>query len=206
MRYHYLCHRLHHHAFLTERRYPFDTANLSTKMIISIGVIEFMFGGLVPDYIALWKTRLLLRRHLGTLFLVSLDVIMSVFIAIWSYIICVIFYGIIIYNFYNPLSLAFPPLLSILEGITIDPLLWVISPKPKNYSHLTPLFLSTFVTSIWTVLLLLSTAALKLLAPVHRFSAWFFDVEHHPVQAIGIVAGTLVMIGSLAWPLVVLMI
>lgn len=36
-----------------------------------------------------------------------------------------------------------------------------------------------------------------LLAPVQRFTDWFFDVEKHRLQAIGIVAGALVMIGSL---------
>jgi hypothetical protein len=37
---------------------------------------------------------------------------------------------------------------------------------------------------------------------LQRFTAWFFDVDKHPVQAIGIVAGALVMIGSLIWTLV----
>ena len=35
---------------------------------------------------------------------------------------------------------------------------------------------TTLFTSIWTILILLSTAALKLLAPIHQFTAWFFDV------------------------------
>ena len=61
---------------------------------------------------------------------------------------------------------------------------------------------ATLMTSIWTILILLSTTVLKLLAPLHRFTAWFFDVEKHPMQAIGITAGALVMIGSLIWRLV----
>jgi len=61
------------------------------------------------------------------------------------------------------------------------------------------MFVSTIFTSVWMILILLSTTALKMLAPVHRFTAWFFDVEKHPVQALGIVAGALVMIGSLIW-------
>jgi hypothetical protein len=48
-----------------------------------------------------------------------------------------------------------------------------------------------------------SGATLKSLAPVHRFTALFFDVEKRPVQAIGIVAGALVMAGSLIGSLVV---
>jgi hypothetical protein len=61
---------------------------------------------------------------------------------------------------------------------------------------------STLVTSIWSILILLSTALLKLLTPIHRFTAWFFNIEKHPVEAIGIVSGALVMIGSLIWSLV----
>ena len=58
---------------------------------------------------------------------------------------------------------------------------------------------STLLTSIWTVLILLSTTVLKLLAPLQRFTAWFFDVDKHPLKAIGIVAAALVMSGSLIW-------
>ena len=49
------------------------------------------------------------------------------------------------------------------------------------------------------VLTIILYCVVKLLTPVHRFTAWFFDVQQHPVQAIGIVAGALVMIGSLIW-------
>ena len=63
------------------------------------------------------------------------------------------------------------------------------------------LFCSTLFTSIWTILILLATTVLKLLAPLQRFTAWFFDVEHHPVKVIGIVSAALLMIGSLIWAL-----
>jgi hypothetical protein len=51
-------------------------------------------------------------------------------------------------------------------------------------------------------LILLAAAVLKLFRPLHRFSAWFFDVDKHPVQAIGIVSGAPVMITSLIWSVV----
>ena len=63
-------------------------------------------------------------------------------------------------------------------------------------------FVSTLFTSIWTILILVSTSVLKLLAPIERFTTWFFDVEKHPVQAIGIVSAALVMTGSLMWSMV----
>jgi|ERR1700677_1713407 hypothetical protein len=58
---------------------------------------------------------------------------------------------------------------------------------------------STLFTSIWIASILLSATVLKLLAPMHRFTAWLFDVEKHPIQAIDIVTGALVMIGALTW-------
>jgi hypothetical protein len=63
-----------------------------------------------------------------------------------------------------------------------------------------PIFLSsTLFTSIWTILILLSSAVVKLLAPLQHFTMWFFDVDKHPLKAIGIVAAALVMTGSVIW-------
>lgn len=61
---------------------------------------------------------------------------------------------------------------------------------------------STLLTSIWSILILLSATFIKILTPLHQLTAWFFDVETHPVKAIGIVAGALVMTGSLIWTLI----
>jgi hypothetical protein len=62
-----------------------------------------------------------------------------------------------------------------------------------------PALLSTLFTSIWTILILVSTTVLKLLAPVQRFTRWFFDVDEHPLRAVGVVSAALVMIGGLVW-------
>jgi hypothetical protein len=61
---------------------------------------------------------------------------------------------------------------------------------------------STLLTSIWALLILVPTAILKLLAPLQRFTVWFFNVEKRPLQAIGIVSSALVMIASLIWSLI----
>ena len=76
-----------------------------------------------------------------------------------------------------------------------------ISPDPLRIAPAV-FFCSTLLTSVWTVLVLVSSTALKLLAPLHRFTAWFFDADKHPLKAIGIVAGALVMIGALIWSVV----
>lgn len=58
---------------------------------------------------------------------------------------------------------------------------------------------STIFTSGRTILILLSTTFLKLLAPLQRFTAWFFNLDKHPVRAIGIIAAAMMMAGSLVW-------
>jgi hypothetical protein len=78
-------------------------------------------------------------------------------------------------------------------------LTWVINPTPQAYSEYLPVLFSTLFTSIWTILILVSTALLKLLSPVHRATAWFVDLEKRPVQAIGIVSSALIIFGSVIW-------
>jgi hypothetical protein len=75
-----------------------------------------------------------------------------------------------------------------------------VSNKMRGYMRdMSILAPSTLLTSIWAILILVPTAILKLLAPLHRFTAWFFDVDRHPVRTIGIVSAAWVMIGSLLW-------
>jgi hypothetical protein len=182
--------------------------------IIVLPTILLILVGFLPDYIALWKTRLLLRSFLikrFALLLVISDVFLSLLIAQLFYFMFLRVEWYIEFTGYNE-QMFWASVLDIKSG-----LLWLILPteyyddvflgiQPKYYVDNIPLLLSTLLTSIWTTLLLLSTTALKLLTPVHRFTAWYFDVEKHPVQAIGIVAGALVMIGSLVWSLVLVVI
>ena len=63
----------------------------------------------------------------------------------------------------------------------------------------TPLMISTLLTSTWAALFLVASAVIKVASPLQRFTAWFFDVDRHPLKAIGVVSAALVMIGSLMW-------
>jgi len=64
----------------------------------------------------------------------------------------------------------------------ISSLLIGLQATPNDFNFVEITILSTLLTSVWTVLILLSTSVLKLLSPAHRFTAWFFDVEKHPLQ------------------------
>ncbi len=160
-------------------------------------MLTFVILSFVPDYLALWKSRFLVSLPISKfegIFLVVADVILS--LAISSFLVFL----------YAQVRFGIPPGIhtSIVEyargigGALINNLGGFVG--ARNHVPLVgPMYVSTLFTSIWTILILLSTTVLKLLVPVHRFTAWFFDVERHPVQAIGIVAGALVMIGSLIW-------
>jgi hypothetical protein len=57
-------------------------------------------------------------------------------------------------------------------------------------------YLSTLFTSIWLALIVLSAALLKFLAPLQRFTTWLFNVERHPLEAVGIVTAALEVAGQ----------
>lgn len=76
---------------------------------------------------------------------------------------------------------------------------WIFSSFDDRYPIAILFFLSTMFTSVWTVLVWISTIILRLTSRLQLASVWFLDVEKHPVQAIGIVSGALVMVGGLIW-------
>ena len=74
--------------------------------------------------------------------------------------------------------------------------------RSSNNALYSALYFSTLFTSGWLALIVLSTTLLKFLAPLQRFTTWFFDVEKHPLQAVGIVTGILVVLGAAIWKVV----
>jgi hypothetical protein len=187
-----------------------DSGKSDTYLLVTF-FVSVVSGCVIPDYIALGKTRMLLRYipNLQPTFplvlIILLDVVLSLMISTLG-----ISIGSTLLVLSGPPShwwslISFPPTLGIymalffyrgLEGIAE---LFHVGFGDEAFV-MYGIFCSTALfTAVWTILILLSTTVLKFLAPIHRFTAWFFDVEKHPVQAIGIVAGALVMIGSLIW-------
>lgn len=166
-----------------------------TPLLAAIAGIVTLF---VPDYVALGKTRMLLSQYdagveaVGVLVILLIDFLASAAISLFS--LCV--FQILVFHelpSWQLLRLTYEGL-RFLIGLGRQP-----DPMPMYVMFL----ISTLFTSVWTVLILSSTAVLKLLAPVQRFTSWFFDVENHPVKAIGIVSGALVMAGSLVWTILI---
>jgi hypothetical protein len=151
-------------------------------------VLEFVLVAALPDYIALAKSRFLIKRATGRsqgryklLILIATDILASLVISGLS----LAAYELIVRLPRGPTGAADYDVIFLAVILT----------------YLT-FALSTLATSLWIILILLSTATIKLLSPLHRFAAWFFDIERHPVQAIGIVAGALVIVASLIWSVV----
>lgn len=166
---------------------------------ILLGLIYFLVQGFVSDYIALLKTRIIIRRKISIVFLLPLDIILSlaislIFFALLDY------FLIIFYYHYADSILEVAKVSNIIESALEYNLSELTKPTGSTFPPI--FFISTLFTSIWTILIVFSTVALRLLSPIQHLTTWFFDVERHPVQAIGIVAGALVITASFLWKLV----
>lgn len=60
-------------------------------------------------------------------------------------------------------------------------------------------FLSTLMTSVWLFLAFASTLAIKIIVPTQRITVRFFDVEAHPLKAIGMVSGFITVAVTFVW-------
>ncbi|MBI1774273.1 MAG: hypothetical protein HYR63_02900 [Proteobacteria bacterium] len=159
------------------------------------GIVLLFCLGIIPDYASLAKARFILAvvdrsQYRGAIVAgVCADIVLSIFVSA---------FGLFITNaiLYRYVSVA--RVIDVLGG-SIVRLGDIFSVFPLRFNIFELFLLSTFFTSIWTILMLIATIVLKLLSPVHRFTAWFFDVEKHPVRAVGLVAGALIVLGSLVW-------
>jgi hypothetical protein len=175
----------------------FGHRNIRVQTLIDLALIGFL-----ADYLSLGKARWFMRRisYPGNVAIVSLLTLGDL---VCSMVISTMMSGMAF--FLNTVWLggklgfwmATEPLLEWLDiggailGRDID-----------HLGDMTLLAPSTLLTSIWALLILVPTAILKLLAPLQRFTVWFFNVEKRPLQAIGIVSSALVMIASLIWSLI----
>jgi hypothetical protein len=155
-----------------------------------LGIVIVVF----PDYISLWKVRVLFKlipspsKSRGLIGIMAADILLSILISL--------FFVLLVMA-----SIDLP--LGGWEAVVHDMRTLIRGLFHMEDAYLTSAFpMTTLFTSVWTILILLSTTVLKILSPIHRFTGWFFDVDQHPLKAIGIVAGALVMLGSLVWTVI----
>jgi hypothetical protein len=162
------------------------------------GIAVLLCLGLIPDYVSLAKARLVLimadrSRSVATLLIVvCADIIASATISMLALFLT----NAILYR-YVSVSIAIKVFIESVSRFGD-----IFSAYPLRVQIFEIFLLSTFFTSIWTILIVLSATVLKLLAPIQRFTAWFFDVDRHPVKAVGIVSAALIMMATLIWSIV----
>jgi hypothetical protein len=155
-------------------------------------------GGFVPDYVALLKTRAILKvgRKYPAVFVLCLDAASSIAISLFFFILLpnIVLYpesslkSLLNFNWTWELRTLFSVANPVVEFREI-----IGAESIPLYS---PFYLSTLFTSVWLALIVISSTLIKLLAPLHRFTTWLFDVEKHPLEAVGIVTGALVILGA----------
>jgi hypothetical protein len=171
-----------------------DFADFLATLNFSHLVFVIVFAAILsfaPDYVALLKTRILLKSMgdenlFGVISVLLPDVALSACIS---------------FVFAKLAAIAYAPVqhLSELSTGTL-----IADPIPELQRagfadiqiYYAAFLLSTLFTSIWLALIVISSTLLKFLAPLQRFTSWFFDVEKHPLKAVGIVTGALVMLGA----------
>jgi hypothetical protein len=179
---------------------------------------------MIPDYLSLAKTRVILRwmvrktRLHSVIALILLDIVLSYAISM------IIYYSLILpvaglngvcatYRYFegavacghmaNPLRFVW-----VVITISSD-MLWEALHPTHKYGPVNVLVfafgISTVLTSIWTILVLAAVSLLRLAVGLNLAlgaARWLFDVDEHPIKIIGLFVAGLVWIGSIAYAVI----
>src|SRR5580700_2773902 len=137
--------------YLINDRNPFTESSLRTWYY------DLPLLGFVPDYVAPGKTRMLLRLKLSAPLLIILDVTLSLIIASICFIITDYIFLLRVYDSAD---------MNTIIAAWKSNLLWMLKPNHIYYSVPAIFIYSTLLTSIWTILMVVSTAAIKLVVPI----------------------------------------
>jgi hypothetical protein len=131
----------------------------------------FACTAFLPDYVALAKTRLFMQAafklHGFSLILLPVtDVVLSIAISF----VCLVAYDEVYQILYGG------GIADIVHDVWQDSSIIYDSLLGNSFFIYDIAIVSTAFTSIWTVLILFSTTAIKMLSPVHRLTSWFFSL------------------------------
>jgi hypothetical protein len=154
---------------------------------ISFILVVALMLNLVPDYLSLLETRLILRRvaHAGAknlIVVMILDVIITGGIFVCWVVAIILIYNLVIGE---PVGLEVDELLEFLSEL----ILFRFYEDPP----ITPgiFFYSTYFTSVWLHLFIVSSVATKFLYSLGRIGNWvmaLLDIEGKPFQSMGLIA------------------
>lgn len=154
----------------------------------------------LPDYISLWKTRWLMdlsrqtQKASVSLLLFVVDCILSLGFAM-----CAVALGELVFlvALWAGLSATGLPDMSTLLILVLDAFILFVT-KVLAFLAMVLWFIPAFVGRLWFLLYICAGLILQFARRVDVGFAWFnsrFDVENHPLQCIGLVAGTLCALG-----------
>jgi hypothetical protein len=172
-------------------------SDVTTTAFLIVGLfaaltVSFFFGNVIPDFISLLETRFILHRMQLTAsvpmqaLLLGVDFVITAGLASVAVYMGLLFFALIAYL---PSAVARDP---IIRGVLqmLGTLFFVVAYVFNRYLWFYPAFLTSIWTWLYVVSGLLVRTARKLdfvLATSNRF----MDVEHQPLQSIGLVAATI---------------
>lgn len=164
---------------------------------------------LIPDFLALLKIRIILRvlgyktpKVMSLITIGAIDFLVSVwmFLVGYSFVLLVSVITVSYFHDKTPISFTFDELIlswMILFWLTIKILL--ISGNMFFVVGFASLFWASMVPSIWLWAYIGSSLLTRMLlasTPILRNLVRFLDVSDHPIRSVGIVAGSVMALGS----------
>jgi hypothetical protein len=196
-------------VFLALRPTPDETITGHAEAMVVVFLPYILVANVIPDYLALWSTRLTLRfmrswARLTLLFLLS-DLVMTLWLSCVGMLVGGEAYTYVWRHHWTPHANFSRPMEIDLTGIGLGywkaPFYIFVFGVPMGYGEIIaeplPMLVPAMVTSIWLWLYAGSGFLLKFARRFDLGFDWFnrkFDIEKKPLSAIGLVAGALVAV------------
>jgi hypothetical protein len=164
-----------------------------------------LFLSIIPDYVSIAKARFILTLVAESKSIAKLTsmVCADILLCFWISWVTMTVYWFIIFLSINPeqdlnLSVAYVSFHMVYSSMVL--LFDDLMGRGQGWNVYEWFIGSTILTSIWTIFVLASSVLTKLILPplsyIRRFTVWYFDVDRHPIRAIGFVGAALVFMGS----------
>jgi hypothetical protein len=167
-----------------------------------LGLISVLLTGptAIPDYISLYKARLLLnlvgrsKKWLTLTGFIIVDALVSVLV--------IGTFQFLVIHFIGGLSVSQILSISTIRMLDAYAILGGANPRDPFSIIALGITLSSMMTSVWTILVFVSAGTLRMIsyaAFMMRIIRWMFDVDAHPIRVLGLIAATVVWVGSVVY-------
>jgi len=174
-------------------------------IVVGVGLLILILMALTgptafPDYISLFKARLLLnlvgrsKKWFTIIGFIVVDAFASVLV--------IGTFQFLVAHFLGGLSVSQILAISLVRMRDAYVILSGANPRDPFSILALGVTLSSMMTSVWTILVFLSAGTLRLIsyaAFMMRIIRWMFDVDAHPIRVLGLIAATVVWVGSVVY-------